>query len=165
MKALLSVLLLLLIVSCQSEKSYYTDSPEINLAKKGNEAYQNQDWETLRSVFADSASVIVNGWWGEEITSDEYISLLQESTSNLIEYSFSDDSFYEMIVNDDGDKWVHAWSLWTGTFNNGNSAKTVVNLGWLFENDKVKVMTVIYNSLPLSEAANPVEEADTTLVN
>ena len=163
-KSVYLISLALFIISCQSEKQYVRDSPEIDLAKKGSEAYQNGDWETLRSLFTDTATVLLNSWWGEEITPDEYISILQESASSYSEYSFSDDSFYEMIINDDGDKWVHAWLLWSGTNNNGNRAKTVVNIGWLFKNEKVVTMSVIYNALPLYQAANPVEPVDSTTV-
>lgn len=156
--------LALLIISCQSEKQYVRDSPEIDLAKKGNEAYVKKDWTTIRSLFADSAKILLNSWWGEEITPEEYISILQQSASNYSEYSFSDDSFYEMITNDDGDKWVHAWLLWSGTNNNGTQVKTVVNLGWLVENDKVITMSVLYDALPLYQAANPPEQLDSLSV-
>ncbi len=163
-KSVYLILIALLIISCQNEKQYFTDSPEIDLAKRGNEAYLSGDWETLRSLFADTAKILNNGWWGDEITPDEYISVLEQNVSNFSEYSISDDAFFEMIVNDDGVKWVHSWLLWNGIHKNGIEVKTIVNLGWRIENDKVVIMSVIFNELPMYMAANPPEQADSLSV-
>ena len=164
-KIFVFVIPLLVWSSCENKKQYFQTSREIDLAKKHLEDYQNRDWEGFQSLFADSALVNINTWWGDEITGEELTKLFEEHSSALSEISISADSFYEMIVMDDGTKWVHCWALWEGSFKNGNSAETVINFGWLFDSEKVNRMTIIYNSQPLIEASKTTEsEVDTTSV-
>jgi len=166
MKKLLYLLsLIMLAIACQTpqEKQYFTLSPEIDIAKQGNEAYLNGDWETLRSYFADSAIVYNNTWLDEGIPIDEYIANLQEGVTNFSEYSIGDDTIWEMIVTDEGDKWVHAWFQWKATHNNGEAIETVVHISWGFTDNKVHTMGVLFDNLPGYLASNP-QPADSVSV-
>ena len=163
-KLVLSLSIISLFTLCQNKKQYFLSSPEIDIAKKMMDAYQSKDWEMMRNTFADSASVLINGWWGDEISSEAYISALEEfNTTQLESYSLSDDTFYEMIINDEGVKWVHAWSQWSGKFANGNEAQTVINFGWLFEGDKVILLTMMYDSNPILQAQKNQGEENTQM--
>jgi len=170
MKNLIYLFLLALIIgACQptAEKQYFTESPEIEIAKKTNEAYMAGDWETIKSYFADSAFVYFNSTEG--ITSDQYVGGLQQSVANYSKYGFLEDANYEMIVTDNGQKWVHAWLNWEATTVDGKDVKTLVTINWGIENDKIFGLVVIYNALPMYLAANPPStpeiEADSITVD
>ncbi len=150
----------LLFIACQAEKQYFLESPEIDFVKKANDAYVNGEWDALRSYFADTASIYNNTWFGEEITPDEYINGLRDRAEGYASYSFSDDGFYEMVINDRGEKWVHAWIQWRGTLENGDEVKTVVNINQWVENEKIVAMGVVINYLPMYLAAEKAAEVE-----
>ena len=62
MRKLLAFLLLAAVVSACQKKQYYASSPEIDVAKKADEAYYKGDWTLLRSLYADTAKINLNSW-------------------------------------------------------------------------------------------------------
>lgn len=82
-------------------KQYFETSPEIDLVKKGNQAYLDKDWTTLRSLYADTAKIADNTW-GEDkyITPDQFIQRISQGADNLTDIKLSSDAIFNMIVTD-----------------------------------------------------------------
>ena len=135
------------ITACQ-KKQYFTASPEIDLIKKGNEAYLKADWATFKSLYADTAKVLVNEWWGGEITVDKFIEMEKEQIANFAEYKIGDDAIFEMVETDDGARWVHSWFLWSAKHKNGKEARTAVHLSAQVKNGKIVMFGIIADNLP-----------------
>ena len=107
-------LLVLILAACQppaeQQARYVTDSPEITQGKAIMDAYLSGDWETMRAGFADTAKIYHNSTTA--MNPDENVQNLQEGVSVVSSYELGDDVYWEMIVEDDGDKWVYFWGEW-----------------------------------------------------
>jgi len=143
----LVILMAAVLCSCQQKKQYFTSGPEIDMAKKGNEAYVKGDWETLRSLYADTAKILVNKWFGEEMSIDQFLMMQKMEVAELASYSIGDDAIYEMVVQDNGDHWVHVWLNWSAKLKNGKEVHTPVHLALQVENGKVVFQGLIFNQL------------------
>jgi len=116
-KILLSVLLLLIIFSCQldTKERYTRTSTEIDLLKKGIEYYENANWDKWAEQYADSAKIYQNTWYvwsSPEVTKERHIDLI----SKLSNYGFERENLsMERIIDDKGRIWVNSWALWRGT--------------------------------------------------
>ena len=149
-------LTLLILAACQ-KKQYFSSSPEIDQIKKGNEAYFKGDWATLRSLYADTAQIWVNTWHenSKGQTPDEYIEGLKGGLANMSNYKEGNPTIYEMVVTDDGTKWVHCWMHWTGSTKGGKEVKSVVHATFSIKDNKVIYQGNIYDSLPGYLAMQP----------
>ncbi|MEX2234669.1 MAG: hypothetical protein WD824_21065 [Cyclobacteriaceae bacterium] len=158
MKNLFSLFALgLILFSCQTApKQYFANSPEIEMIKKANAAYVSGDWNAMRSVYADTAKIYHNTWDAEvALNVDDFIKGMQTTAANYNTYKLSDDAVYEMIVTDEGQKWVHNWFLWSGTHKNGVEVKIPVNISFLIVDNKVAMQVNMFNALPGYLAENP----------
>ena len=142
-------------VACQpqAEKQYFTDSPEIDVAKKAITAYVTQDWDLFKQQFADTAHIYHNQW-GEPISVDSIIAFHRANNENLSGIKFTgpidDNPVYEMIVTDDSVKWVHFWGLWNGTFTpTGKELTTPVNISLMVQNGVITLDVSIYDNSPI----------------
>lgn len=149
---LFAALVLLFGCSARSDRSYSTESPEIEIAKRADRAFVNRDWPTLRSLYSDSARIFQNSWWGESMTPDEFVELLRRAADTRLGYVFHDDALYELVVKDTGERWVYAWLTLDVTYTNGVTGRTVNNRMWRIENDRIVDFFTIYNALPLYRA-------------
>ena len=161
MKMPILILSVLLLAAACGQKQYFTSSPEIDLVKKANEAYFNSDWESLRSMYSDTAKIWFNTWMGSEIGPDAFIDMLKSGVADLTEYKMSDDAIYEMIITDNGDHWVHNWLLYTVKYNNGKEASVPVHISAMVKDGKIYNLALIVNALPGYLAAM---SSDTTKV-
>ncbi len=148
MKKLVLFFPILLIVSACGKKQYFTTSPEIDLVKKGNEAYFKGDWETFRSLFADTAKIMFNTWMGDEIGPDAYTDMLKSGVADLAEYHMKDDAIFEMVITDTGEHWVHTWLLWMAKHKNGKEISSPVHIATMIKDGKVYYQGIISNQLP-----------------
>ena len=142
------------LVSCR-EKQYFNSSSEIDLIKKANEAYFKADWETYKSVFADKVRIWYNTPRSKKtvLTKDQLIDTLKAGLLNYTEYKEGKnpdyvDALYEMIVDNEGGKWVHCWLTWIGRSNNGTEVVTPVHLSSLISEGKVEIHFIYFNALP-----------------
>ena len=155
--------LLFLFTCCQQEqnkKQYFEQSPEIELAKKLMDSYLNQDWEALRSYYSDTARIWNNVWYTSHpgISVDQYISDTKEFVSTLAEYSYEDE-VWEMIVNNDGQKWVHFWGNWVGILTQtGNKVEVAAHLAYGVVGDKVVYLSLFVDTLPIYLAQQRLED-------
>lgn len=115
--SIIILVLLFSIVSCQKTETRYTQqSPEIDSFKKSIEAYEKQDWATMKSFYADSAKIEHNVTKDKAVSVDKLIEVSKEDTELFSNIDFIDsESEYEMVVTDDGETWVNFWGDWKGT--------------------------------------------------
>lgn len=153
--------LLLLAVSCQPPAEapvrYTQDSPEITKAKANMKAYFAGDWETMRAAFADTANIYHNNT--EPMNADENIVNAQEGLKSISSYELGDSSFWEMIVDDNGDKWVYFWGEWKGVHSSGTSLSVPFHLAWQFEDGLVVEEHGYWDNTPMVMAEQAAAEA------
>lgn len=133
--------------SCQQQQ-YFDTSPEIDLIKKCDETYLKGDWTALRSFYHDTATIYVNTWDRNKLTPDQAIELFKGNVAEYREYSLAKDGIYEMVVTPNGEHWVHNWTEWKGVHKNGKEVRSVVNISWRVENNKVVFAGFIFDTLP-----------------
>ena len=116
-KSITLLFISILFISCQENKRYTQQSPEIDTYKKAIEAYNKMDWETMAGFYADSAKIIYNKLEKEAITLPQLIELNKKDAQDFTSWGFTDkDSEYEMVVTDKGETWVNYWGVWKGDF-------------------------------------------------
>lgn len=170
-KLILLGLTLILFTACQNKETvrYTAISPEIDVAKAAIKDYQDGNWERWMSHYADTAQVFHN------TVVPASPKELQEALTSVIErlsdYGFSDkDIFYEMIIDDKGDKWVYFWGTWEATVAQSNKKLVLpVHLAFKFVDNKIvreygyydfsPVMTA-FNELDASNMETPMETED-----
>jgi len=113
-KLLFFGLVLVLALSCQNaEQRYFTSSPEIDSLKKLVSEYENGNWDEWMTHYADTAKIYHNT--SEGVSASETQESLKEILANLSNYKFDEKPvFYEMIIDDEGEKWVYFWANWRG---------------------------------------------------
>ena len=149
MKTFIALFLLIgVFFSCQ-QRQYFTVSSEIDLIKKCDEAYLKGDWATLRTFYHDTATIYLNTWGREKLTPDQLIEQFKTGLTDYPEYSLAKDGFHEMVINDRGQHWVYNWTEWRGVNKNGKEVRTVVNIAWQVENNKIVFAGFINDNLPL----------------
>jgi hypothetical protein len=127
----------LLIVACQQEQRYFTNAPEIETAKKSIQAYDDGNWDIWIEKYTDSAKIFHNNW-DESKSSLEVLASHKAMLANFPTYEFLDEpAFFEMTVNDEGQKWVNFWGIWQGISTDGNELKIPVHITYLYVNGKV----------------------------
>ena len=115
-KLLLLGLILVLGMSCENtEPRYTTSSPEIDSIKALVVEYQDGDWEKWLTHYADTAKIYHNTWntaTSPKETQESFVEIFK----NVSSYKFDEEPvFYEMIIDDEGEKWVNFWGNWRGT--------------------------------------------------
>jgi ketosteroid isomerase-like protein len=100
----------------QVEQRYFSSSPEIDLAKAVMQSYLNSDWDTYRSFYADTAKIAFNVTEENAVSVDAVIEqhMLDVQSFSSIE-TLPKPEFYEMVITDNGEKWVNYWGVWVGT--------------------------------------------------
>jgi hypothetical protein len=128
----------MLVTACQQEKQrYFSESPEIETVKAGIKAYEAQDWESWNAHLADTAKFYPNTTKG--ISATEYLENTKAMVSTLSSYGFdSNNTFLEMVIDNDEETWVNYWSTWKGTLAaNGKELTIPVHLTIQFVNGKI----------------------------
>lgn len=159
-KILISAFALLALAACQ-KKQWFASCPEIDLVKKGNAAYFSGDWTTFRGVYADTCKIYDNVWDAKKAVSpDDFTKGVQTTLANFSEYKMGI-SNYEMVVADNGEKWVHNWFVWQGKHKNGQAIEIPIHITFRVIDDKVVLQANFYNFLPAYLANNPPAPVDT----
>lgn len=142
MKKLLIVLLIAAIaVSCNDGKKeevrYTQDSKEINTLKAAIKDYEDANWESYSSHYADTAKIYHNS--KESLSSKQQVDIHKENTSPLSAYGFvDDDDEFEMVLTDDNNTWVNYWGTWKGTIAENSKEVTIpIHLTARFVNGKI----------------------------
>ncbi|XOV93801.1 MAG: hypothetical protein ACFHWX_03625 [Bacteroidota bacterium] len=159
MKNLMFIALLAsVMLACQpqvepAEKQYFTSSPEIDVTKKLMQAYLDADWDLYRSLHADTCIVMHNSY-SKTMSPDSATAFHKSGRTNISNLSLTGPAagspVYEMIVSDDGAKWVHFWGLWKATYNpTGAEVSFPLNISFRMDGGKINLLAAIYNGAPL----------------
>lgn len=156
-KLLFSGLFLILFVSCQNQERYSQTSSEVEKAKAIIKDYDAKNYESLVSHFADTANVFFNS------TASFKASQLPVFHSNDDE-NFSSRGFvqegqeYEMVVTDEGKKWVNFWGNWQGTLAaNNKQIRIPVHLTIQFIDGKAVTEYGYWDNTPIVAALQEIE--------
>lgn len=152
-KTILFGLAILLFIACQNQpQRYFETSAEIDATLKGIEAYENQDWTTWKANFADSAKIFHNTHKGA--SPDETMENMKNMLSNIDSYGFNkENDVSEMVVDQEGKKWVNYWGSWSGTTKITGAKVTIpVHLTLQFVDGKIVQEYAYYDTAPLNEA-------------
>lgn len=137
-KILLLGLATVFFISCKNaEPRYFSSSPEIDVAKAHIKAYNEGDWATWTSHYADTAKISHNTL--DKSSPAEVLESLKGLLAGASSYGFTDkDIFYEMVIDDKDEKWVNFWGTWEGTLAANNQKLIIpVHLTVQFINGKI----------------------------
>ncbi len=157
MKNLILVLVLLFGMTCHIDHStsqYFVDSAEINMCKKALNAYVDQDWETYRSMHADTADMYCNLYFinAQGISVDKFIEDYKNNLANLDQYQV-EEYLWEMIIDENGDKWVYLWGKWTGTLSQDEKTiETPLNIVYHIKDNVIVEEAGFWDNLPFYQA-------------
>lgn len=150
------LLSLILFTACQEEcpERYTQNAPEIDLYKQGIAAYVAQDWDGLRSNYAEGAKIQFNTTRENPATIDQAIDGHKNTVAMLSDYGFKEgDSEYERVITDDDEMWVNYWGTWYGVVAaTGKRVEIPVHLTARFIDSKIVTEHGIWNTLELAEA-------------
>lgn len=105
---------LLCILSCQNSNRYTQESPEIEIVKQALQDYDYQEWDKLVAHYADTAKIFHNTRVNI-LTPQDLPEYFQKNDVSFSTRAFEDENReYEMIIDDNGNKWVNFWGLWKG---------------------------------------------------
>jgi hypothetical protein len=162
---LFSAFVLIGMYSCQtkqSSKQYFEASPEIDVVNKVTEAFLNQDWETYRTYYSDTAKIWENTWYltDQYMSIDKSIEGMRALTSSFIYQSFEETTL-EMIITNKGEKWVYFWGNWTGKFtDDGEEIVIPIHHAMLFVDGKIVSELNFFDSHPIYLAQMALEKED-----
>ncbi|SHI81153.1 SnoaL-like domain-containing protein [Arenibacter nanhaiticus] len=132
-------LIVFFFTSCQPKEitRYTNSSPEVNKVQELVKDYNEGNWESWLSHYADTAIVRHNTI--APSTPLEIQQGLQNNLQPLSKYGFSDEAmFCEMIIDDKGQKWVNFWGTWEGTMAaTGEELVIPIHLTLQFVNGKI----------------------------
>lgn len=138
-KLFLLGLAVILFSACQQKgpARYASSSPEIDIVKAHIEDYNKGNWESWTSHYADTAKVHHNTLEASSVK--ELMEGLKKNLQDVSSYTFLDkDMFYEMVIDDKGEKWVNFWATWEGTVAANNKKLTIpVHLTLQFVDSKI----------------------------
>lgn len=147
MKNLLMLgLFIALFTSCKTQPERWTKtSPEIDAAKSLIKDYQDGNWQSWMSHYADSAKVYHNSIVA--VSPQQLQDALKSDITNYTKYDFSDkDIYYEMIIDEKGDKWVYFWGNWEASMKDTTQDFVIpVHLALKFINNKIMEEYGFYN--------------------
>lgn len=146
-KLILAGLATVLLFACKSnaEPRYASTSPEIDVVKALIKDYEAGNWEAWMGHYADTAKVYHNTT--EASTPAQVAEGLKANLEAAASYKFSDkDMYYEMIIDDQGEKWVNFWANWEGTVAANNKKLVIpVHLTLEFVDGKIVEEHAFYN--------------------
>ena len=91
--------------------THYTDGPIVDKLKAAVAAYNDGDWTTYRSFFADTARIHINS--PEPVSIDERVAEMKEGLMSMESYELMS-PVYGHIKTAEGVDWGMIWSGWQG---------------------------------------------------
>ncbi len=160
MKTLISFLVISMTLSACQKKQFFASGPEIDIAKKVDALYHSRDWEGLRAMYADTAKIVVNEWSMTGMPVNDFIESLKASVSDYTS-TRQGNSYYEAVIDDNGEVFTHSWQEWIGQHKSGNEINVLVNITLHIKNEKVVWSGFVYDTHKLVMAG---ELTDSTLM-
>ena len=172
-KLFLLGLAVLLFAACQQQekKRYFSESPEIEAIKANVTEYNNGDWETWRTHFADTAKLYINSL--KSISASDLENAQKELLSNFSSYGFQDEgTFIEMVIDNDDETWVNYWANWHAKFKaNGKEVDVPVHFTAQFVDGKIVEfhdyfdVSALNNEIAALSNMSDLEKKITTKIN
>ena len=164
MKTFFSFLVgILLLTACNEPATdrYTQDAPEIDLYKKSFADYTSQNWEGLRSYYADTAKLYFNRLESNPMTMDDAIEENKMMAEMLTEYGFVDGSEeFERVITDDDEMWVNYWGTWYAVIPvTGKRVEIPVHLTARFIDSKIVQEHGFWDTSPIYTAMMEAEAA------
>ncbi len=159
-KLILTGLAIVLFSACQDQQRYTQTSAEIEITKKLIKDYNDQNWESLVSHYADTSNTFFNTK-SNSIKSNQVPVYHQENDANFSSRGFTDeDQEYEMVVTDEGNTWVNFWGIWQGTLAANNKQLEIpVHLTAQFIDGKIVEEHGLWDNAPIVLAMQEIEAA------
>jgi hypothetical protein len=140
-----------LLIACQTEQRYFENSPEIETAKKIVQAHNEANYDYLHEVYADTAQFYYNSV--EPMSLEEIIEQDKQGRMAFSESGFTDEVDYEMVITDEGNKWVGVWGVWKATLaSTGQVFKQPVHVSARFADGKIVEEWAYWDNAPVMEA-------------
>jgi hypothetical protein len=163
--AVLAMLLLVIVfVSCKEKEPvrYATTGLEIDLVKSLIEDYEKGDWDAWLAHYADTAKLHHNATKDISLSAKEVHETLKVLLANTSSYGFDKDSFYERVIDDEGETWVNFWGDWKGTMAANNKELIIpVHITSQIVNGKIVEEHGYYN---LSEYMANMQEIEAAIM-
>ncbi|GGK30067.1 hypothetical protein GCM10007962_25450 [Yeosuana aromativorans] len=143
----------ILFFNCEKPKQrYFSESPEINSFKAAVSEYNNGDWDTWHTHYADTTKFYINSL--KSITATDLENAQKEMLSNFSSYGFQDKgSFIEMVLDSDEETWVNYWANWHGTLkDNGKEIDVPVHITAQFVDGKIVKFYDYFDPTPINTA-------------
>ncbi|WP_411031897.1 nuclear transport factor 2 family protein [Spongiimicrobium sp. 3-5] len=160
-KAIFLILTIGLFASCQPKgpARYSVNSAEIDVAKKLVADYEKGDWDAWTGHYADSAKVYHNSV--DAVTPEQISEGLKDLLKSVSSYGFSDeDVYYEMVIDDQGEKWVNYWANWEGVLEANDKKLTIpVHITLQFVENKIVEEHAYYDMSEYVTSMNEIAAA------
>jgi len=149
-KIVLIGLTIILFLGCQQqEQRYFGESEETKTLKAGITAYENGNWDTWRSHFADTAKIFVNS--DKSVSLDARVENLKSMTTAFKSYGFDHGKEHiEMVIDKEDETWVYYWASHNGTMVNNKELSIPVHLAVQFVNGKIVTEHVYFDATELN---------------
>lgn len=138
-KLIFLVVAAIVFTACQQSgpERWTRSSPEVKVTKALVTDYVNGSWDSWLSHYSDTAKVFHNTTTGA--TPQQLMDALRNDIQKLAYYNFSEkEIFYEMIIDDNNDKWVYFWGTWEAKVRDINKPLEIpVHLAMQFVNNKI----------------------------
>lgn len=160
-KILLFATAALLLMACQQVPVRYTNSsPEIDIVKELIKDYNDGNWSSWVTHYADTAKIYHNATDPSNIA--DVMEGLKANAENTSSYGFVDkDMFHEMVIDDKDEKWVNFWATWEGTMAaNGKKLVVPVHLTVQFVDGKIVEEHGYYDRSQFVLAMQEIEAAN-----
>ncbi|MEX0290422.1 MAG: nuclear transport factor 2 family protein [Flavobacteriaceae bacterium] len=160
MKKLILLGLIAVFMACQPGPPRYTNSSaEIDTFKAHINDYNEGNWESWLSHYADTAKVSHNTT--EESSPKEALEGMKTNLEATSSYGFLDkDIFYEMVIDDKNEKWVNFWGTWEGTLAANSKKLTItVHVTAQFVGNKIVEEHAYYDLSQFVTAMQEIEAA------
>lgn len=155
-----------LMAHCQQGPERWTNnSAEIDVVKALIKDYEAGNWDAWTGHYADTAKMYHNSTEPSSIA--ETLKGLKSYLEPTSEYGFSDKNrYYEMIIDEKGEKWVNFWGTWEGNISAlDRDLKIPVHLTLQFVEGKIVEEHGFYNLAEYVMAMNEIAamaEAEST---
>lgn len=150
-------LAVLAITSCKEhEQKYFAESDEIKSLEAGITAYEDADWDTWRSHFADTAKIYVNS--KDPITIDARLKDLKAMTGAFSSYGFDKEKDHiEMVIDKNDETWVYYWATHNGTMVNNTKLSIPVHLAVQFKDGKITKEHIYFDGTEMNAAISAMQ--------
>lgn len=158
-KPIIFIAVALLAASCaeKAPERYTQKSPEIDAVKQSIKYFEEENWESMRSLHADTVSIYENSVTA--INFDTYAKNHQEAALLYSSRDFPDDhEDFEMVTTDDGETWVNFWGQFHGTLKaNGENYVVPVHTTSRFVDGKMVSVYIYYDIAPIAMTLDAIE--------